>query len=318
MQGSVSVQSVDHMNGIKFVSKYLSHTDIPLHSSTALRESALLQWAQEYQDPHSPPHVQARALEGIIYNTFFLYAHVLKNRGFAADQFDDGLQNMTICVIEALPNFDLSRSTKLTSYLACYFREAVDRTVRESSVVRVPKQVRRQNAQRLRKMRSEGLFPSEPEIRDPELESFQGETTTEIDEELRHSQTGSTDAPEVPNDLAIIGPSGAQRHPGVFGDINALPQVADFDVEKIVAHRQLVHFLEKAMTTDAAGLNEREKKVIAHRWGIFGAPKHTLQEISEQFKVFGWRGTKEWVHQLQLRATKKLHAYFVAEGVISA
>lgn len=50
-----------------------------------------------------------------------------------------------------------------------------------------------------------------------------------------------------------------------------------------------------------AGLPTRERQIIVNRWGLFGAPKLTLQQIADRYHI-----TRERVRQLQALAMKRM------------
>ena len=56
-------------------------------------------------------------------------------------------------------------------------------------------------------------------------------------------------------------------------------------------------------------LTDKEKVVIIHRFGIFGAPQMTLREISSFFTVKGWKASGPRVLQIQQAALSKLKSY---------
>lgn len=53
---------------------------------------------------------------------------------------------------------------------------------------------------------------------------------------------------------------------------------------------------------DAAGLTDREREVIARRFGLGGRPEETLQEIADDFRV-----SRERIRQIEARALRLLH-----------
>ena len=57
-------------------------------------------------------------------------------------------------------------------------------------------------------------------------------------------------------------------------------------------------------------LEERERKVIEKRFGLFGEREHTLSELSESLQV-----SLERVRQIQIRALQKMNAPAVRRAV---
>ena len=56
-------------------------------------------------------------------------------------------------------------------------------------------------------------------------------------------------------------------------------------------------------------LTDKEKVVIIHRFGIFGAPQMTLKEVATLFNVRGWKATSPRILQIQQAAILKLRGY---------
>ena len=71
------------------------------------------------------------------------------------------------------------------------------------------------------------------------------------------------------------------------------------DVEKEVVEEELHKQLESLMNV----LDEREKEIIKHRYGLEGVEPKTLNEVGEMLGI-----SRERVRQLENRALKKLRA----------
>lgn len=62
-------------------------------------------------------------------------------------------------------------------------------------------------------------------------------------------------------------------------------------------------------------LTDKEKIVIIHRFGIFGAPQMTLEEVATFFKVRGWKASRVRILQIQQSAIGKLREYMKLKGI---
>lgn len=85
--------------------------------------------------------------------------------------------------------------------------------------------------------------------------------------------------------------------------------------EQHLINKELLNFLEYALSRNADLLDEKEALVITYKYGLFGAPVQTLDGIAKMFAANGWKGTKVWVFQVQNRAQKKLRRYFSTNQV---
>jgi RNA polymerase primary sigma factor len=80
-----------------------------------------------------------------------------------------------------------------------------------------------------------------------------------------------------------------------LGDfLEAKDMVTPSDVEETIIRREEVQQLLSA-------LNDREREIIALRYGLTGDAPQTLEELGAHFQI-----TRERVRQIELRALKKL------------
>lgn len=318
----IGVGTGEQTDSVKFISGYLEKTNSKIYVTPESREAAFREFIQAYQDENSTPRQREDALTSILNNVYFLFAHILKGKGLDADQFDDGMQNMALAVIEALDKFDLSRGTRFTSYLSGYFRNAIDCTIRDISVVVVPKQVRRRTA----KMRTEAREAEESLFMCADSDDSEGEDNyppisgngndSDNCEELTGSFAGSEESSESveTQETYSARPTtlGYNYHCSYIDDsyagLGGMP--SSEDLEDKLTQRQLINLLQVAVDNNAAGLTEKELTVLKYRTEIFGAPQQTLQEVSDLFATRNWRGTKEYIHQLQKKAMLKLQKFF--------
>lgn len=86
--------------------------------------------------------------------------------------------------------------------------------------------------------------------------------------------------------------------------------------EQTLVNKEVLNFLEYAISHEAAILTEKEVFVITYRYGIFGAPTRTLDQIADIFdSQAGWSCTKERIFQIQQTALKKLRKFLATNQV---
>lgn len=83
---------------------------------------------------------------------------------------------------------------------------------------------------------------------------------------------------------------------------------SDHNIEDDYCIKEMLDIVEEAISQDGL-LDEKEKMVIACRYGVFGSPKITLQQVAKLFHARGWRASKSWIYQLEQRAIKKIRNY---------
>ena len=87
----------------------------------------------------------------------------------------------------------------------------------------------------------------------------------------------------------------ALLHCHLLGDfLEAKDMVTPSDVEETIIRREEV---QQLLST----LNDREREIIALRYGLTGDAPQTLEELGLHFQI-----TRERVRQIELRALKKL------------
>jgi DNA-directed RNA polymerase sigma subunit (sigma70/sigma32) len=86
------------------------------------------------------------------------------------------------------------------------------------------------------------------------------------------------------------------------------------NAEDSMLTNEQVHLLAHLLAYDHPMLSTREKLVIRHRYGVFGHEKLTLEMLAKKFRALGWRATKEWIHQLEKRALRKIQEQFCNLG----
>ena len=189
-------------------------------------------------------------------------------------------------LIEAAKRFDPDKDVKFISYAVWWIRQAIMQTIfQQTGAVRIPIK--------------ESLFISKVKEAYEKLKEKLGREPTieEIAKEIDASPK------KVKQALQIVRmPLSLDMPVGEDEDITLLDLMSKKgtdDVEKEVVKEELHKQLESLMKV----LDDREKEIIKHRFGLEGAEPKTLNEVGEMLGI-----SRERVRQLENRALKKLRA----------
>ena len=189
-------------------------------------------------------------------------------------------------LIEAAKRFDPDKDVKFISYAVWWIRQAIMQTIfQQTGAVRIPIK--------------ESLFISKVKEAYEKLKEKLGREPTieEIVKEIDASPKKVKQALQIVRmPLSLDMPIGEDE------DITLLDLMykkGTDDVEKEVVEEELNKQLEGLMKV----LDEREKEIIKHRFGLEGEEPKTLNEIGEMLGI-----SRERVRQLEKRALKKLRA----------
>ena len=189
-------------------------------------------------------------------------------------------------LIEAAKRFDPDRDVKFISYAVWWIRQAIMQTIfQQTGAVRIPIK--------------ESLFISKvKEVYEKLKEKLGREPTLEeIAKEV------DSNPKKVRQALQIVRmPYSLDMPMGEEEDITLLDLLSKKgteDVEKEVVEESLHKELSKLIKV----LDEREREIIKHRYGLEGEEPKTLNEVGEMLGI-----SRERVRQLENRALKKLRA----------
>lgn len=202
--------------------------------------------------------------------------------------WDDLVSEGNRGLVIAAKRYDPSRGAKFSTYSACWIKQAIHQAIAEQALtVRVPMGTQI-NARKIRKTVKRLTITLGREPTDAEVAEAADLPLVTV-ERLRDSRQVDMSSLNSPVDEAV--PEGMDFIEFVTDDSFPAPDQELVRVEDI---EQLLRLLNT--------LSERERKVICMRFGLYGEPVRTLDQVGKELDC-----TNERVRQIQNIALKKLH-----------
>jgi RNA polymerase nonessential primary-like sigma factor len=268
-----------------------------------IRRAPLLTPQQEYDTAVRARQGDFSARQTMIEHNLRLVVSIAKNYLGRGLPMTDLIEEGNLGLMHAIGKFEPERGFRFSTYASWWIRQNIERAImHQARLVRLPVHVVRELNQVLKARRAleaqanDGL-DRERQVRVEDVAAAVGRPVREVSELLRFAeQPTSLDAP-------------LERHPSDNGSESVLDTVAD-DGASDPMSLTLSNEVERLLENGLDELNEREREVLAGRFGLRDREPETLEVLAERLGL-----TRERIRQIQQEALLKLKRRMIRAGV---
>ena len=224
------------------------------------------------------------AKTALINANYRLVVDIAKRYVNSGVDFLDLIQAGNIGLIKAVEKFDYRQGFKFSTYATWWIKQGITRYIADNSrTIRIPvHMVERINKVRKTIREYTAIFGREPSLK-------------ELVEELEMSEEGVLNALKLTNNMTSL-----DQLVGEDGETPLSDFIPD-DSQPSVEDQVNIKLLRQELLTVLDELKEREKNILALRYGIYDGNTRTLEKVGEIHNV-----TRERVRQIEAKALRKL------------
>jgi len=268
-----------------------------------IRRAPLLTPEQEFATATRAREGDFEARQMMIEHNLRLVVSIAKNYLGRGLPMTDLIEEGNLGLMHAIGKFEPERGFRFSTYASWWIRQNIERAImHQARLVRLPVHVVRElnqvlKARRALESQSNDGRNGERPVRVEDVAAAVGRPVHEVSELLRFAeQPTSLDAP-------------LDRNPSEGGSESMLDSVADdgaSDPMSLTLSNEVDRLLEHGLDE----LNDREREVLAGRYGLRDREPETLGVLAERLGL-----TRERIRQIQQEALLKLKRRMIRNGV---
>jgi RNA polymerase nonessential primary-like sigma factor len=268
-----------------------------------IRRAPLLTPQEEYETAVRARMGDFSARQAMIEHNLRLVVSIAKNYLGRGLPMPDLIEEGNLGLMHSISKFEPERGFRFSTYASWWIRQNIERAImHQARLVRLPVHVVRELNQVLKARRAletesgRNGVPDRP-VRVEDVAAAVGRPVQEVSDLLRFSELPtSLDAP-------------LERHATDNGAESMLDSVAD-DGAMDPMSLTLSNEVEQLLNTGLDELNDREREVLAGRYGLRDREPETLEVLAERLGL-----TRERIRQIQQEALLKLKRRMLRHGV---
>jgi RNA polymerase nonessential primary-like sigma factor len=268
-----------------------------------IRRAPLLTPQQEYETATRARNGDFEARQTMIEHNLRLVVSIAKNYLGRGLQMTDLIEEGNLGLMHSISKFEPERGFRFSTYASWWIRQNIERSImHQARLVRLPVHVVRELNQVLKARRAleaasaNAGHPDKP-VRVEDVAAAVGRPVQEVSDLLRFAeQPTSLDAP-------------LDRNAAENGSESLLDAVAD-DGSTDPMSLTLSNEVEALLNHGLDELNDREREVLAGRYGLRDREPETLEVLAERLGL-----TRERIRQIQQEALLKLKRRMLRNGI---
>ena len=268
-----------------------------------IRRAPLLTPLEEFETATRARAGDFAARQAMIEHNLRLVVSIAKNYLGRGLPMTDLIEEGNLGLMHSIGKFEPDRGFRFSTYASWWIRQSIERAImHQARLVRLPVHVVRElnhvlKARRALEAESARAGHNDRPVRAEDVAALLGRSAKEVDTLLKLAeQPTSLDAP-------------MERHGGDAGGDTVIDGVAD-DGATDPMSLTLSHEVDLLLNNGLGELSDREREVVAGRYGLGDREPETLEVLAERLGL-----TRERIRQIQQEALLKLRRRMVRQGV---
>jgi RNA polymerase nonessential primary-like sigma factor len=268
-----------------------------------IRRAPLLTAQEEFDTATRARNGDFAARQMMIEHNLRLVVSIAKNYLGRGLQMTDLIEEGNLGLMHSIGKFEPERGFRFSTYASWWIRQNIERSImHQARLVRLPVHIVRELNQVLKARRaleaaSASNGHADKPVRVEDVAAAVGRPVQEVSDLLKFAeQPTSLDAP-------------LDRNPADAGSESMLDSVAD-DGSTDPMSLALTNEVELLLNNGLDELNDREREVLAGRYGLRDREPETLEVLAERLGL-----TRERIRQIQQEALLKLKRRMIRHGV---